>query len=174
VIRLLRDEGISRTVMLTGDNQVTATSISEGVGMDEVYADLLPENKVETIRKLNDRFENVGMVGDGVNDAPALAVATIGISMGVSGSDAAIETSDISLMKDDLYNLVYLKRLSHKTSRIIRQNIFLSLFLKAAFLILAIPGIATLWMAVFADMGASLMVIFNGLRTLNMKKVKGQ
>ncbi|MCK5454352.1 MAG: cation-transporting P-type ATPase, partial [Calditrichia bacterium] len=90
------------------------------------------------------------------------------------GSDAAIETSDISLMKDDLYNLVYLKRLSHKTSRIIRQNIFLSLFLKAAFLILAIPGIATLWMAVFADMGASLMVIFNGLRTLNMKKVKGQ
>ena len=171
-VQLLRVEGVSKSIMLTGDNQITAASISSALGMDDVYAELLPENKVETIQKLKDRYEHVGMVGDGINDAPALAMATIGVSMGISGSDAAIETSDISLMKDDLLNLVYLKKLSHKASRIIRQNIFISLFLKAAFLILAIPGIATLWMAVFADMGASLMVIFNGLRALHLKKVK--
>jgi Cd2+/Zn2+-exporting ATPase len=171
-VRLLRGEGVQKSIMLTGDNQVTAASISSALGMDEVYAELLPEKKVETIQKLKDRYEHVGMVGDGINDAPALAMATIGVSMGISGSDAAIETSDISLMKDDLLNLVFLKKLSHKASRIIRQNIFISLFLKAVFLILAIPGIATLWMAVFADMGASLIVIFNGLRALHMKKVK--
>jgi Cd2+/Zn2+-exporting ATPase len=174
VIRLLRDEGISKTIMLTGDNQITAASIASVVDMDEVYAELLPENKVETIRNLKNHYKHVGMVGDGVNDAPALAMATIGVSMGVSGSDAAIETSDISLMKDNLFNLVFLKKLSHKTSRIVRQNIFLSLFLKAVFLVMAIPGFATLWMAVFADMGASLMVIFNGLRALHIKRIKDQ
>ncbi|UCF63611.1 MAG: HAD-IC family P-type ATPase, partial [bacterium] len=139
--------------------------------IDECYAALLPEDKVKTIQKLKDKYQHVGMIGDGVNDAPALATATIGISMGVSGSDAAIETSDISLMKDNLFNLISLKKLSHKTVRIIQQNIFISIFLKAVFFILAIPGYATLWMAVFADMGASLIVIFNGLRTLRIKKL---
>jgi len=170
VIRQLKNMGIEKTMMLTGDNQVTAAAIASLAGIEEFYAALLPEDKVKTIQKLRDRYQYVGMVGDGVNDAPALATATIGISMGVSGSDAAIETSDISLMKDDLFNLISLKKLSHKTVRIIQQNIFISIFFKAVFFILAIPGIATLWMAVFADMGASLLVIFNGLRTLRIKK----
>lgn len=171
VIEKLKKMGIEKTIMLTGDNRVTAAAIASLAGIDECYAALLPEDKVKTIQKLKDKYQHVGMIGDGVNDAPALATATIGISMGVSGSDAAIETSDISLMKDNLFNLISLKKLSHKTVRIIQQNIFISIFLKAVFFILAIPGYATLWMAVFADMGASLIVIFNGLRTLRIKKL---
>ena len=156
--------------MLTGDNSMTAEAISREIGMDQFYAELLPEDKVRVIHQLMEENINVGMVGDGINDAPALAAATMGISMGITGSDTAIETADITLMKDDLKKLSFLKRLSRKTNFIIKQNIFISLFLKALFFALAIPGLATLWMAVFADMGASLIVIFNGLRALRFNQ----
>lgn len=166
-IHQLKKSGIDKIVLLTGDNEVTAQSICQKLGIEEFYAELLPADKVSTIQQLKARGELIAMVGDGINDAPALATASIGISMGVSGSDTAIETADIVLMKDDLNKIAFLKSLSKKTLRIIYQNIFLSLLLKFAFFVLAIPGIATLWMAVFADMGASLLVIFNGLRLLN-------
>ncbi len=165
-IKRLKKLGIRKTVMLTGDNAVTARAIAGQIGIDQFKAELLPDQKVEIIHQLMSGNEMVGMVGDGINDAPALASATMGIAMGVSGSDTAIETADIALMEDDLSRIAYLKGLSRKTVRIIKQNIFIALFLKGLFFALAIPGLATLWMAVFADMGASLMVIFNGLRAL--------
>ncbi|MEJ2537882.1 MAG: HAD-IC family P-type ATPase [Calditrichia bacterium] len=165
-IQKLKQLGIRETVMLTGDNEVTARAIAGQIGIDKFEAELLPDNKVEVIQQLMKNKEMLAMVGDGINDAPALASATMGIAMGVSGSDTAIETADIALMEDDLSRIAYLKQLSRKTVRIIKQNIFIALFLKAIFFALAIPGLATLWMAVFADMGASLMVIFNGLRAL--------
>jgi Cd2+/Zn2+-exporting ATPase len=165
-LQKLKQLGIRETVMLTGDNTVTARAIAGQIGIDKYEAELLPDNKVEVIQQLMKNRDLVAMVGDGINDAPALASATMGIAMGVSGSDTAIETSDIALMEDDLSRLPYLKRLSRRTVRIIKQNIFIALFLKGIFFALAIPGLATLWMAVFADMGASLMVIFNGLRVL--------
>jgi Cd2+/Zn2+-exporting ATPase len=162
----LKKLGIREMIMLTGDNAVTARAIAQQIGIDHYKAELLPDQKLNIIRNLMKDNEMVGMVGDGINDAPAMATATIGIAMGVSGSDTAIETADIALMEDDLSRLPYLKRVSHRTVRIIKQNIFIALFLKGIFFALAIPGLATLWMAVFADMGASLMVIFNGLRAL--------
>jgi Cd2+/Zn2+-exporting ATPase len=169
VLKALKKLGLSKLLMLTGDNKITAGAIAEKLGIDQYFAELLPADKVTTIQKLKEEHEVVGMVGDGINDAPALATATIGISMGASGSDTAIETADISLMTDNLEHIVYLRFLSEKTVRIIKQNIFISLFLKAIFFALAIPGLATLWMAVFADMGASLIVIFNGMRALSVK-----
>lgn len=165
-IQDLHRAGIQKTIMLTGDNHQTAAAIAHELGIDEFHAELLPEDKVTAVKKLLTQYEQVAMVGDGINDAPALATATMGISMGTSGTDTAIETADIALMKDDLSKLAYLKRLSRKTVRIIKQNIFIALFLKGIFVALAIPGLATLWMAVFADMGASLLVVFNGLRVL--------
>ena len=167
-IRKLKQLGIRETVMLTGDNAVTARAIAGQIGIDQFEAELLPDNKVEAVRQLMEKNGMAAMVGDGINDAPALASATMGIAMGVSGSDTAIETADIALMEDDLSRIAYLKQLSRKTVRIIKQNIFIALFLKGLFFALAIPGLATLWMAVFADMGASLMVIFNGLRALKI------
>jgi Cd2+/Zn2+-exporting ATPase len=165
-IRALHRSGVQKTIMLTGDNYQTAEAIANELGIDEFHAELLPADKVNAINKLLSQYQHVAMVGDGINDAPALATATIGISMGAAGTDTALETSDIALMKDDLSKLAYLKTLSRKTVRIIKQNIFAALSLKAIFVALAIPGLATLWMAVFADMGASLMVVFNGLRAL--------
>lgn len=165
-IRELHQSGIKKTIMLTGDNHQTAEAIAREIGIDEFHAELLPEDKVAAVKKLLAQYEEVAMVGDGINDAPALATATMGISMGTSGTDTALETADIALMNDDLSKLADLKRQSRKTVRIIKQNIFTALFLKAIFVMLAIPGLATLWMAVFADMGASLLVVFNGLRAL--------
>jgi len=164
----LRKEGIKHIVLLTGDNRFTAESVGGLVGADEIHAELLPQEKADTVRKLGAQFGGVIMVGDGVNDAPALASATIGIAMGAIGSDAALETADIALMADELKKLPWLLRLSRKARRIIIQNITISIIVKFIFVILASAGAATLWMAVFADMGISLLVIFNGMRTLRI------
>lgn len=166
IIETLRKSDIKEIVLLTGDNHRTAEKIAHAIGINSYYAELLPEDKVAVIEGLKENYGQVAMVGDGVNDAPSLAAADIGIAMGTGGSDAALDTADIVLVKDDLEGLSYLKHLSKLTLRIIKQNIFIALGLKFIFLALAIPGLATLWMAVFADMGASLLVIFNGLRTL--------
>ncbi|MEW5756461.1 MAG: heavy metal translocating P-type ATPase [Pseudomonadota bacterium] len=165
----LRRLGIRHLVMLTGDNRRTAQVIADELGLDEVRAELLPQDKVQAVKDLVARYTKVGMVGDGVNDAPAMAAATSGIAMGAAGSDAALETADLVLMGDDLTRLPFAIRLSRATLRSIRQNIAVALGLKAIFLVLAIPGYATLWMAVFADMGASLLVIANSLRLLGMR-----
>jgi Cd2+/Zn2+-exporting ATPase len=160
----LREQGVQRIVMLTGDNRETAEAIGQQAGVDEVRAGLLPEEKVDAVRELTARYGAVGMVGDGVNDAPALAAASVGIAMGAAGTDAALETADIALMGDDLEALPDLISLSRRTVRVIRQNMAVSIAIKAVFLALAPLGLVTLWMAVFADVGTSLLVIGNGLR----------
>ena len=165
-IQRLHQVGVKHIVMLTGDNKPTASAIAEATGVDEVYAELLPEDKVNSIEKLVDKYQQVAMVGDGVNDAPAMARATLGIAMGAMGSDAAIEASDIALMSDDLSKLPWLVRHSRRALLIIRQNITLSLAVKALFVVLTFAGFASLWAAIAADMGVSLLVIFNALRLL--------
>ncbi len=165
-IQQLKNLGIKKLFMLTGDNEVTAKSIANIIGIDEFKSGLLPEDKINQIKLLKNKHQNVAMVGDGVNDAPAMAAASLGIAMGAIGSDAAIEAADIILMTDDLTKIAWLIRHSRRTLRIIKQNIFFSLLTKAVFLLLAIAGIATLWMAIAADMGTSFIVIFNGLRLL--------
>lgn len=162
----LKALGIEHLVMLTGDNRQTAEAIAQQVGVDEVLAELLPEDKVTAIESLVARYGNVAMIGDGVNDAPALARATLGIAMGVGGSDAAIETADISLISDNMKKLVWLVRHSRRTLAIVRQNIVFALAVKAVFVLLALFGMASLWAAIAADMGASLLVILNGLRLM--------
>jgi Cd2+/Zn2+-exporting ATPase len=165
-VDLLRQQGISRIVMLTGDNAATARALAREIGVDEVRAELLPADKVAAVDDLRRTYGAVAMVGDGVNDAPALAAADVGIAMGAAGSDAALETADIALMADELLKLPYTVRLSRATLRNIRTNVAISLALKVGFLGLAVFGLATLWMAVVADTGASLLVIANGLRLL--------
>lgn len=157
------------TVMLSGDNQQTAVAIAAQVGIDDARGSLLPEEKLLAIKDLREQFGEVGMAGDGTNDAPALAAASIGFAMGVAGSDTALETADVALMDDDLRKLPAFIRLSRRTACILTQNISLALGIKAVFLSLAIAGEATLWMAILADMGVSLLVIFNGLRLLRVK-----
>ncbi len=154
------------TVMLTGDNTLTAQRIGKDVGIALVKAELLPEDKLEQIGQLQAQYGKVGMLGDGVNDAPALAQAEVGFAMGAAGSDTAIETADVALMDDELDKLPAFIQLSRATRRILVQNIAVALGIKAVFFALALAGVATLWMAVFADVGASLLVVFNGLRLL--------
>ena len=166
VVRQLHDAGIAHVVMLTGDNRNTAEAIAREVGIDEVHAELLPEEKLRKIEGLVERHRTVAMVGDGVNDAPALARASLGIAMGAIGSDAAIETADIALMTDDISKLPWLVNHSKRTLNVIRQNIVFSLGIKALFVVLTFSGVATLWGAIAADMGASLLVVFNALRLL--------
>jgi Cd2+/Zn2+-exporting ATPase len=166
VIDTLRASGIERIVMLTGDNEATAQAIAAATGIDEVRAELLPADKVAAIEELAAKYGSVGMVGDGVNDAPAMARATISIAMGAAGSDAAIETADIALMADDLSKLPWLIGHSKRTLAIIRQNITLSLIVKGVFVVLTFGGVASLWAAIAADMGVSLLVIANALRLL--------
>ncbi len=165
----LRRMGIEHLIMLTGDNEGTAQGMAEELGIDDVRAELLPEDKVKAVEELVKRFEIVAMVGDGVNDAPAMGRATLGIAMGSAGSDAAIESADIALMSDDLGKLAWLIRHSRRTLRVIHQNIVFALGLKLVVFILASLGLATLWMAIAADMGASLLVIANGLRLLRAR-----
>ena len=165
-VRALLDAGVGRVVMLTGDNQGTAAAVAAETGVSEFHAELMPEDKINEVRSLVRNYGQVAMVGDGVNDAPAMAAATLGIAMGGGGTDAAIETADVTLMADDLSRLPWLIRHSRRALRTIRQNIFFALGTKALFMALAVAGLATLWMAIAADMGASLLVIFNGLRLL--------
>ncbi|MCR3823280.1 HAD-IC family P-type ATPase, partial [Pseudomonas aeruginosa] len=158
-----------RTLMLTGDNQHTAAAIAAQVGISEARGDQLPEDKLKTIESLVGGEGQVGMVGDGINDSPALARADIGFAMGAAGTDTAIETAGVALMDDDLRKLPQFVRLSRTTHAILVQNITLALGIKAVFLALTLAGEGTLWMAVFADMGASLLVVFNGLRLLRKR-----
>ncbi len=166
----LKKVGVKHTVMLTGDNPTVAAAVGQTLGVDEIHAGLMPADKVTAIRKLVAAYDNnVAMVGDGVNDAPALAAAGVGIAMGACGSPQALETADIALMADDLTQLPPAIRLGRRAVGTIRFNIWLALLIKAIFLIAALFGIVTLWMAVFADMGASLLVTLNGMRLLRDK-----
>ena len=166
-MRQLRAGGIEHLVMLTGDNRATADAIARSVGIDEVHAELLPEDKVAVVERLVEQYGRVAMVGDGVNDAPAMARASFGIAMGAAGSDAAIETADIALMTDDLERLPWLRRHARRTLGVIRANIVFSLGIKALFVVLTFAGFATLWGAIAADVGASVLVVLNALRLLH-------
>ncbi len=166
VLAALRAHGVERLVLLTGDNRGTAEAVSRAFRFDEVRAELLPDDKVTAVRELVSQYGTVAMIGDGVNDAPAMATATLGIAMGAAGSDAAIETADVALMSDDLAKLPWLIGHSRRTVSIMRQNIGFSLLVKVVFVTLAFAGRATLWSAIAADMGASLLVIANALRLL--------
>jgi Cd2+/Zn2+-exporting ATPase len=166
VVDMLREQGIAHVVLLTGDHEAPAKALASSLGITEYRAALLPEDKVAAVEELKRRYGALAMVGDGVNDAPALASADVGIAMGVAGTDAALETADVALMADELAKIPFAIRLSRAASRNVRMNIAFSLLLKGAFLVMAFAGVATLWMAVVADMGASLIVIGNALRLL--------
>ena len=170
VIEKLHQLGIEKTVMLTGDNQRTAEAIGQEVGVTDIRADLLPEDKLNFMKELREQYSSVAMVGDGVNDAPALAASTVGVAMGGAGTDTALETADIALMSDDLSKLPFTIKLSRRALRTIKQNITFSLVVKAIALLLVIPGWLTLWIAIFADMGATLIVTLNSLRLLKVKE----
>jgi len=165
----LKRRGI-RTVMITGDNERTARAIADKIGITEYHAELLPEDKVNIVKELSRKYGHVAMVGDGVNDAPALASASVGIAMGATGSDVSLENADIALMQDDLSKLPYLTELSEKTMRIVRENVLASILIKGSFAVLVFPGLITLWLAVAGgDMGLSLAVILNAMRLSSIK-----
>lgn len=172
VIQGLHRLGIEKTVMLTGDNFTTGKAIASQLGIAEVHADLLPENKLELIKKLKQDYGSIAMVGDGINDAPALATASVGIAMGGAGSDTALETADIALMADDLEKLPFAVSLSRKTLNVIKQNVSFALSLKLIALLLVIPGWLTLWLAIFADLGATLLVVLNSMRLIKTKAIQ--
>ena len=163
-IRQLHELGIT-TLMLTGDNARVAAAIAEQAGVRQVEADCLPDDKWQRIKALAQQAP-IGMVGDGINDAPALAEAQVGFAMGKGGTDIAVETADVALMDDDLRKLPRFIRLSRFTFRVLQQNLVLAIGIKLLFVVLAALGMTSLWMAVFADVGASLLVIANGLRVL--------
>ncbi|MGH7452001.1 MAG: heavy metal translocating P-type ATPase, partial [bacterium] len=172
VIAELKKLGIEKSIMLTGDNSATAQSIGSAVGVDEVRSQLLPNEKLEAVKALRELYKRVAMVGDGINDAPALAIADVGIAMGNAGTAQALETASVALMSDNLGKLPFAIKLSRKALHVIKQNIAISLVLKGIFLALALPGLATLWMAVIADTGASLLVTINGMRLLKTREKK--
>jgi len=157
-------------MMLTGDNATVANAVGKVLGVDEVRAGLLPQDKVDAVRALVAEYGQAAMVGDGVNDAPALAAASLGIAMGGAGTAQALETADVALMADDLAQLPVAIRVGRRAGNIIRFNIWFALLIKALFLAAALAGAATLWMAVFADVGASLLVTLNGMRLLRQRE----
>lgn len=169
-IQELRRRGIRQIVMLTGDNEGTARRICQDLELDRYYSDLLPDDKVRVIQELMETHGHVAMVGDGINDAPALATATVGIAMGAAGTDIALEVADVALMNDDLRALAPAVALSRKTVGIITQNIVLSILVKGTLILLAFPGWLTLWLAVIGDVGTSLVVTLNGMRLLSYKR----
>jgi len=167
IIQEIKKAGVENVVMLTGDSKKAAEAISHLSGVDKAEGELLPQDKVKAIEQLKKKWGYVAMIGDGINDAPAMAAASFGVAMGTIGTDVAIETADITLIGDDLSKIPWLIRHSRKTVQIIQQNLFFSFGIKALFFVLAILGTASLWMAILADAGASLLVVFNGLRLLN-------
>lgn len=170
VLQALKAAGIETLVMLTGDNRATAQTIADAVGVTDIRADLLPENKVTAVNELLKQYQAVAMVGDGVNDAPALASATVGIAMG-GGTAQALETADITLMGDDLHQLPFALKLSRVAMKVIRQNIAFAIGIKLVFLVIVLLGFGSLWMAVLADVGASLVVTLHGMRLLHWQSV---
>ncbi len=170
VIEKLHGLGINRTVMLTGDNEATAQAIGKQIGITDVQAELLPEDKLTAIKLQRENDDKIAMVGDGVNDAPALATSTVGIAMGGAGTDTALETADIVLMADDLDKLPFSVKLSRRALVIIKQNMTFAFAIKAVAILLIFPGWLSLWMAVFADMGATVIVTLNALRLLRVKE----
>lgn len=164
VMERLRDLGVESLWMLTGDELSAARRVAEATGIENYRAGLLPEQKVEQLRQLVSQYETVAMVGDGVNDSPALAVASLGVAMGAMGSDAALEAADVALMSDELERLPWLVLHGRKTLDVLRTNVALALGIKLLFVLLAAVGYATLWSAIAADMGTSLLVIFLALR----------
>ncbi|EHL9746141.1 HAD-IC family P-type ATPase, partial [Salmonella enterica subsp. enterica serovar Bonariensis] len=169
-LKALHADGLTHTLMLTGDNAGTARTIAAQAGVESWRADLLPEDKVAAIEAFQQKGLRIAMVGDGINDAPALAAADIGIAMGGAGTDSAIETADVVLMSDRLELLPHAFALSKLTARIIRQNIVFSLLVKVVALTLIFPGWLTLWMAVLSDTGAAVLVILNSLRLLRFRR----
>lgn len=174
VIAALKRVGISKTIMLTGDNVEATKAMAAQVGVDEYHAELLPQDKVMVIEELLNKHGKTAMVGDGINDAPALALATVGIAMGKAGTDTAMETADIVLMADDLSKLPFAVQISRKALRIIRQNITFALVIKTVAILAVFPGWLTLWLAIMADMGATIVVTLNSLRLLGVKKTAKQ
>ncbi|MCM3324756.1 heavy metal translocating P-type ATPase [Cytobacillus kochii] len=170
VIQKLHQLGIKKTIMLTGDNQGTANAIGEHVGVSDIQAELMPQDKLDYIKRLRSDYGNVAMVGDGVNDAPALAASTVGIAMGGAGTDTALETADVALMGDDLKKLPFTVKLSRKALNIIKVNIAFAISIKFIALLLVIPGWLTLWIAILSDMGATLLVALNSLRLMRVKE----
>ena len=165
-VRSLHSSGVKNVVMLSGDNQRTVDAISKQAGIDKAFGDLLPEQKVEHVRALMQQHRNVAMIGDGVNDAPAMATASVGIAMGAAGTDTALETADMALMQDDLSKVAEAIQIGRRTVRVIQANIAFALAVKAVFLVLALSGHTSLWLAILADTGATLVVIANALRLL--------
>lgn len=165
-VRALRAAGVSHVALLSGDNAAVAGSIARAIGAGEVRAPLLPEDKLTAVRDLRERYGDLVMVGDGVNDAPALAAATVGVAMGVAGSDVALKTADVALMSDDLGKLPFVMGLGRATVRVIQQNTAFALAIKALAILAVFPGWLTLWLAVLGDMGASVLVTLNGMRLL--------
>jgi Cd2+/Zn2+-exporting ATPase len=169
-LQSLHKAGLKTVIMLSGDNQRTVDAIAQEAGIDEAHGDLLPDDKVERIHFLEKKYGQVGMVGDGVNDAPAMAAASIGIAMGAAGTDTAIETADMALMTDDLSKVAEAIHLGRRTLRIIQFNIAFAILIKIVFLILAVFGYTSLWLAILADTGATIIVILNALRLLQNRE----
>ncbi len=161
--------GINELYILSGDNRSIIKRTANDIGIDKFYYEQSPSQKLDVVEKLNQKHKTLTMIGDGVNDAPALAVSKIGIAMGKIGTDIAIESSDIALVGDDISKLPKLIRLSRKVVNVIKENILASIAIKAIFILLTFLGIATMWSAIFADMGTSLLVVFNSLKILKTK-----